>query len=615
VVVDFINKIYLAKKKKNLQFLPPNRTYYAFQEYLVVKILVRICIWKVSVMKNLVFLIFIPFILGCSVSFEWDKNNFKKKVRFDSSEVIYGIDDRVEIDDWDGKGNVKELSTSVLSLYKENGEEAKLNRLPSPLCEGEPFRDQPRKALCTGILIAPDMVLTAGHCLKKNNQCKNLVWKFDYPGPEASLNRPSEEEKKAYRCSHVIRPKNYYQNRRLDFAFVKLEEPVLERNPFSLEEAIQDIEIRDGEGVFAIGNPSGFPLKVMKGEVTFKNEDGLFFKTNIDSYRGNSGAPIFTKKESRLIGLLVSGERDFEFDSLKGCYYSKRCLEGEESNCSGEKAISISNIYESYKWIKDKKNNHGKKLFSHFKSFEKACSSDELDAKSKYFLSLLEEKARSQNCSTIKKRLERARYLDLSSSFIEDSYALSFFSNLEFLNLENNNIEDLEFLNSFSNLQLLYLKGNNKLNKIDIDNLNGLKKLSFSNRLPFVGSFKDMTSLSSLIVENIDPRILSSISDLEELKELSIKDSNLSSSSFLNGLSNLEKLSLTKSKLKDILFVSRIPKIRFLDISENLIEDLSPLYSLENLYSFKAEGNPIKDCPLNSVSFALKSFCEKRAGL
>ena len=342
----------------------------------MVKILVRKCARTVNAMKNIAFIIFIPFILGCSVSFEWDKQLFKKEVRFNSSEVIYGTDDRVEIDDWDEKGNVKELSIAVLSLYKENGENSELSKLPTPLCKEEPFRDQPRKAICTGILIAPDMVLTAGHCLKKNNQCKSLVWKFDYPGPEASLNLRSEAEKKTYRCSHVIRPKNYYQNKRLDFAFVKLVEPVLERNPFSLQEGLQDLEIRDSDEIFAFGNPSGFPLKVMKGEVTVKNEGNLFFKTNIDSYRGNSGAPIFTKKESRLIGLLVSGEKDFEFDSLKGCYYSKKCLEGEESNCSGEKAISISNIHESYRWVKDKKNKLGKKLFSHFESFEKACSSD-----------------------------------------------------------------------------------------------------------------------------------------------------------------------------------------------------------------------------------------------
>jgi len=565
-------------------------------------------------MKNLAFLIFIPFLLNCSLSFKEEGPLSKKEVRFNSSEVIYGNDDRVEIEDWDEEGNAKELSKAVLSLYKETSRDSVPIQRPTPLCEGEPFRDQPRKALCTGLLIAPDIVLTAGHCLKRNNQCKSLVWKFDYPGPEASLNLRSEVEKKSYRCSHVIRPKDYYQNKRLDFAFVKLTEPVLERRPISLEEGPHQIEFQNSEKIFAIGNPSGFPLKVMKGKVTSKNEGELFFKTNIDSYRGNSGAPIFTKKESRLIGLLVSGEMDFEFDSLKGCYYSKKCLEDDESNCSGERAISISNIYENYKWVMER-NNTGKKLFNHFDNFEQACSSNELKSESKYFLSLLEEKARSQNCATIKSRLERAKYLDLNSSFIEDPYALSFFNNLEFLNLENNNIKDFEFLNSFSNLQLLYLKGNKKINKLKMENLKALRNLSFSGGGSFTNDLKEMPNLSTLHIDSADPQVLLSISKLGELKELKIENSELSNTSFLENLRRLEKLSLRKNKIKEILLISKIKTLRSLDISENLIEDLSPLYSLEKIYTFKVEGNPINDCPLHAISFPIRKFCEKKLGL
>ena len=567
-------------------------------------------------MKNSILLIFISFMLGCSFSFKGESEFSKKEVRFSSSEVIYGIDDRFEIDDWDEEGNAKELSRAVLSLYrKKNGDPAQSNKLPTPLCEEEPFRDQSRDALCTGILVAPDIVLTAGHCLKVNNQCKGLVWKFDYPSPKSTPSPLLEKEKNFYRCSHVIRPKDYYQNKSLDFVFVKLTEPVLEREPISLEEGLQQVEIEDNEKIFAIGNPSGLPLKVMKGRVTVKSEGEYFFKTNIDSYRGNSGGPIFTSKESRLIGLLLSGEKDFEFDSLRSCYYSKKCLEGEESGCSGEKAISISKIYESYKWVLENKNKLGKKVFSDFQNFERACSSDELDSKSRYFLSLLEEKARSQDCKIIKSRLEKAKYLDLNSSSIEDSYALSFFDNLEFLNLENNNIRDFNFLKSFSKLKLLYLKGNKKISDLKIENLKSLKKLSFTNGRLFIDSLKEMSNLSSLHIDSIDSQVLTIVSELKELKELVIEDSNLLETSFLRELRELEKLSLKNNKLKETLFISKIQTLRSLDISENLIEDLSPLYSLEKLYSFKADGNPIKECPMDGLSFPLRHFCKRYTDL
>ena len=142
-------------------------------------------------MKNLPFLIFIFFILSCSFSFNEEENLSKKNVMFNSSEVIYGTDDRVEIDNW-REGNAKELSKAVLSLYRESGSNHEFSKIPSPLCEGEPFRKQPREALCTGVLIAPDIVLTAGHCFKKNSQCKNLVWKFDYQDVEDPSNFNSE---------------------------------------------------------------------------------------------------------------------------------------------------------------------------------------------------------------------------------------------------------------------------------------------------------------------------------------------------------------------------------------------------------------------------------------
>ncbi len=548
--------------------------------------------------------------LGCSLSYKEESQLSGSETRFSSSEVIYGTDDRVEIEEWDNEGNAKELSKAVLSLYKENNSDPERIKLPSPLCEEEPFRNQSRDALCTGTLIAPDIVLTASHCLKNNSQCKGFVWKFDYPGEES--------KKKSYHCSHLIRSKDYYQNKGLDFVFVKLTEPVLDRNPISLDEGAQHIEFFEKEKIFAIGNPSGFPLKAMKGEVTEKNEEEVFFKTNIDSYRGNSGAPIFTQKESRLIGLLISGEKDFEFDSLRKCYYSKKCLESDDSVCLGEKAISLSKVRESYKWILEEKNKLGKKLFKHFDSFEKACLSEELDSKSRYVLSLLEEKTRSQNCETINSRLKKAKYLDLSSSSIEDPYALSFFNNVEFLNLEENKIKNLEFLNSFSKLQLLYLKGNKEINKVNVENLKALKdlkKFSFSNGKAFAEFLKEKPNLSSLYIDSMDPEILLLISELSELKELSIEESDLTTTSFLSQLSSLEKLSLKKNKLKEILFIDGLQRLRSLNISHNLIEDLSPLYSLEKLYSFQAEGNPIKDCPLDSLSFPLRKFCEKRLGL
>ena len=73
----------------------------------------------------------------------------------------------------------------------------------------------------------------------------------------------------------------------------------------------------------------------------------------------------------------------------------------------------------------------------------------------------------------------------------------------------------------------------------------------------------------------------------------------------------MENLSLQNNQLKEI-FILDVPSLLSLDLSENLIEDLSPLFSLEKLYSFRAENNPINVCPLDALSFSCEKLLRKK---
>ena len=74
-----------------------------------------------------------------------------------------------------------------------------------------------------------------------------------------------------------------------------------------------------------------------------KNSKGPYFITNLDSFEGNSGAPVFSERDQFVEGILVGGEDDFFWDSKKDCYRVKRC---SEKRCQGESVTKITALKE-----------------------------------------------------------------------------------------------------------------------------------------------------------------------------------------------------------------------------------------------------------------------------
>jgi hypothetical protein len=91
--------------------------------------------------------------------------------------VIYGVDDRQDLfqvtdpallDDADcvvsifAAGSITDNGNGTTTLNTQNfGTQRNL-------CQGERFRDQPIGAFCSGFLVGPDIVATAGHCVDAN---------------------------------------------------------------------------------------------------------------------------------------------------------------------------------------------------------------------------------------------------------------------------------------------------------------------------------------------------------------------------------------------------------------------------------------------------------------
>lgn len=263
-----------------------------------------------------------------------------------NSKVIYGTDNRVEAVKSSklplAKSTVALMDSSILIPDANFAVNKKYNFYPTSfknifgVCKTERFADQPVLAFCSGALIAPNLVLTAGHCITEESDCANTKFVFDYRMGTNGAPPTSTVESNVYSCKNIV---NRAQTDTFDFSVIELDRNVTGRTPLNFE---LNLNVNIKENVFVIGHPSGLPTKVgTTGTVRDTNLE--FFTSNLDTYGGNSGSPVFNKY-NRIVGVLVRGENDFIYDFTKGCYRSNVC---PANGCAGEESTQIKAIVRS----------------------------------------------------------------------------------------------------------------------------------------------------------------------------------------------------------------------------------------------------------------------------
>ena len=102
---------------------------------------------------------------------------------------------------------------------------------------------------------------------------------------------------------------------------MRLDRDVVGVTPLAIRKSGQ---IPNKEDVYVVGHPQGLPLKFADGAFVRSNQDPLFFTSNLDTYRGNSGSPVFSLNTHEIEGILVRGGQDFElvFNGDTQCYQS-----------------------------------------------------------------------------------------------------------------------------------------------------------------------------------------------------------------------------------------------------------------------------------------------------
>ncbi len=271
--------------------------------------------------------------------------------------AIYAADDRIEVVAADQA--IQDAAASVVALFsadalsRREGDDWQLPTKPtgrdSGWCEDEPYAEQTTTAVCSGFLIAPNRVATSAHCVQPVNDdfapglpCAQVRVVFGYRVEPNGVLDPRLAKDQVYGCSAVVGGDSIPGGR--DWRVIALDRAVLGHAPLM----VLDVRALDaGQPVEVVGHPSGLPAKVGRNGKVLRSERNGYFVTDLDTYEGSSGSPVFTKIKDTLVvaGLLSRGVRDFDPASAKeNCRRSRRCKAGE---CEGEQ-VTFATYLKAY---------------------------------------------------------------------------------------------------------------------------------------------------------------------------------------------------------------------------------------------------------------------------
>lgn len=236
---------------------------------------------------------------------------------FANDKAIYGTDSRIDVNDSNNpaqkyaahsvaamipKFAMQELSDTTVSL----ADHLSLRDMMG-VCDFERFAHQPSISSCTGFLVSPTHLVTAGHCVQTEEDCSSSNWVFDYKLQTGTDERVGNVSKSSvYSCKKIVKSelrRTIFTKK--DWAVIELDRPVTNRAPLKLSKKAPS----KGDNLYVIGTPSGLPLKIATGVVRSKHFS--YFRTNLDSYAGNSGSPVLNIKSNEVEGILVRGDTDY----------------------------------------------------------------------------------------------------------------------------------------------------------------------------------------------------------------------------------------------------------------------------------------------------------------
>lgn len=204
-------------------------------------------------------------------------------------------------------------------------------------CEDEPLAKENSVASCSGILIAPDKVLTTFHCVPSEESCKSNKWMFGLT--KDKLNEVSSED--VYSCASIEKLDRNLMTLQ-DYTIIRLDRSVEGVKPVKVS---SKAKIDSDSEVFMMGHPYGLAQMITGKSRILNNHFPHYFETELDGFSGNSGSPVFNAKTFELEGIFVRGGTDdyTDIDSDSFCRRWYECKVGS-SDCESEDVTRIQSI-------------------------------------------------------------------------------------------------------------------------------------------------------------------------------------------------------------------------------------------------------------------------------
>lgn len=242
--------------------------------------------------------------------------------------IVYGDDDRVEARDYPDP-KLRELADTLVGAlvpaeyvvaqpgggYLLSGPALGERLL---LCPSEPLSEQPALARCTAILGERNTVITAGHCIDKN-QLRELRFVQGYA---LGGDYPAVPARRVHSLGRILS----FENGDIalqsgdDFAIVEL----------ISDEALPSVVFEDppatvkqGDAVVVVGTSEALPLKIEDGGAVYDDTPEEYFEITSDTFQGGSGSPVFAPSGAYL-GTVVGGAMDYAWDDTQQCFLRNR---------------------------------------------------------------------------------------------------------------------------------------------------------------------------------------------------------------------------------------------------------------------------------------------------
>ncbi|MFH2202765.1 MAG: serine protease [Elusimicrobiota bacterium] len=259
-------------------------------------------------------------------------------------DVIYGDDDRLDVYQVQS-GVLRELADSTVGLMSSEkitiaGAKASIRTTSYSssysLCEDEPFYEQETAAFCSGSLVGPDLIMTAGHCITSQSSCEGTKFVFGFAVKEKGKNPKSVPAGDVYGCKKLLG--RTQENSGADWAIIKLDRAVTGHKVLKLNRTGSS---PNGTPLIVIGHPAGLPTKVAGGAYVRNQGSAGHFVANLDTYGGNSGSAVFNAVTGKVEGILVRGATDYVWRG--NCRVSNVCT---DDGCRGEDVTRVSAVYD-----------------------------------------------------------------------------------------------------------------------------------------------------------------------------------------------------------------------------------------------------------------------------